>query len=85
MTPNLTAPTTTETQRARLLQALKAGAINTVTARTTLGIMHPAGRILDLIKRGYNISTRKINITTQQGFYHKGIAEYTLHPPEANT
>lgn len=78
-------PTNTQSQRARLLAALKTGPVNTVTARIELGVMHPAGRIFDLIKRGHNISSQRINITTPQGFYHRGIALYRLHPTEDTT
>ena len=43
-------------QRARLLAMLKRGPVSTLAARAA-GIMHPAGRVVELREAGYQIHT----------------------------
>lgn len=51
------------------------------------GISHPAGRILDLQKRGYVFDTDRITTVDSDGFTHRGVALYTLvsAPGEGDT
>lgn len=46
-----------EAQRSRVLQHLRTGRSLTTLEARELGIMHPAGRIMELRKRGYSIIT----------------------------
>lgn len=43
-----------------------------------MGISHPAGRILDLEKRGFVYETRRITTVDSDGFVHRGVALYKL-------
>lgn len=73
----MTKPTDTHSQQFRLLQALKAGPVNTLEARAYLGVMHPAARIQDLRRRGHEIGCDLITVTFN-GFKHHRIARYRL-------
>lgn len=63
------------TQADRLLNELKkrTQGMSTLEIRAELDIPHPAGRVSDLIKRGYTIQTR---IVHEKG--HKKLARYFL-------
>lgn len=65
-------------QRARLLERLQAGPIDTVTARLELNVLHPAARIQELRADGYNIRTHRRTVEDAQGFKHPGVATYYL-------
>lgn len=69
---------TAAAQRARLLDRLHAGPIDTLTARRELNILHPAGRIDELRNMGYRITTHRITVRDEHGFRHEGIALYAL-------
>ena len=76
--------TSTEAQRARLLARLKAGPIDTITARRELNILMPAARIKELREAGYPIETQRITLIDDHGRNHSGIALYYLRTnPEA--
>ncbi|WP_085695351.1 MULTISPECIES: helix-turn-helix domain-containing protein [unclassified Pseudomonas] len=70
-------------QRARLLERLKAGPIDTFTAVRELNIVRPGARICELRALGHNILTHRVNLTDDQGRRHGGMALYYLstNPP----
>lgn len=65
-------------QRARLLERLQAGPIDTVAARERMNILHPAARIMELRVRGHRILTHRQTIKDAQGFDHPSVAVYHL-------
>lgn len=76
--------TSSEAQRARLLARLKAGPIDTITARRELNILMPAARIKELREAGFPIETQRITLIDDHGRNHSGIALYYLRTnPEA--
>ncbi|MCX7067676.1 MAG: hypothetical protein NTW85_08310 [Methylococcales bacterium] len=46
-----------EAQRTRILEHLRRDSLTTLQAREHLDIMHPAGRVMELRKQGFNIMT----------------------------
>ena len=50
-------PHETETQRARLLEALRAGPVSSVQAITELDVFRPSARIMELRRAGHEILT----------------------------
>lgn len=70
--------TSTHSQRIAILQRLKQGSLSTLEARQ-MGICSPAPRIMELRKKGYDISTTTRDEVDHAGVIHKGIAVYTLH------
>ncbi|WP_430317768.1 helix-turn-helix domain-containing protein [Pseudomonas nitroreducens] len=70
--------TATEAQRARLLNRVMDGPVDTLTARTELNILHPAARIQELRERGYPIKTYLITKTDEHGRKHQRVALYYL-------
>ena len=70
-------------QRARLLQRLKAGPIDTFTAIRELNIVRPGARINELRGMGHKILTHRLTLTDDQGRKHRGMALYYLssNPP----
>ncbi|MFI3219338.1 MAG: helix-turn-helix domain-containing protein [Methylococcales bacterium] len=50
-------PNSNEAQRTRILEWLRGESLTTLQAREHLDIMHPAGRIKELRKLGFNILT----------------------------
>lgn len=64
-------------QQAAILAALMNGPLSTVTAREMLGILHPAGRVMELKRLGYDIQTRKVTLHDSEGRAHS-CAEYAL-------
>lgn len=68
---------TRATQQAAILAALISGPLSTVTAREVLGVLHPAGRVLELKRLGYNIQTLKVTRHDAEGRAHT-CAEYSL-------
>ena len=82
--PNTRNPnnTSASAQRARLLERLESGAVDTITARSELNVMQPAARIKELRDAGHNISTQRITLTDEHDCTHKGVALYYLSQPE---
>jgi len=71
---------TTEAQRARILDyLLNHRALTTLEARHHLNVMHPAARVMELRKRGYNIITNRREDADSQGRLHR-VGEYVLLP-----
>jgi hypothetical protein len=69
--------TKTEAQIQRLLQLLRIRPRHTHELRCA-GISHPAGRILDLLKRGYLIDSGRVTTVDADGFTHVNVALYSL-------
>ena len=72
--PNTRNPNNTSAgdQRARLLEHLEYGSVDTITAR-----------IKELRDAGHEISTQRITLTDEHGRTHKGVALYYLSQSEA--
>ncbi|MBD8898370.1 helix-turn-helix domain-containing protein [Rhodanobacter sp. DHG33] len=70
--------TTTGAQRHRLLAHLKCKAIDTITARRDLNVMHPAMRVKELREAGHPIVTVRISRADTEGRQHHNVALYTL-------
>ncbi|QTT91438.1 helix-turn-helix domain-containing protein [Pseudomonas chlororaphis] len=70
-------------QRARLLERLQAGPIDTFTAIRELNIVRPGARINELRDMGHRIMTERLTLTDDQGRTHRGMALYYLstNPP----
>lgn len=64
-------------QQRLILQALSAGGITSLEAREKHSVLHCAGRILELRKRGWNIVTRKVRRYDAEGRPHS-VALYLL-------
>lgn len=69
--------TSTAAQIARLIELLRRGPRDTHSLRR-FGLSHPAGRVQDLLKRGYDITTARITTVDSDGFSHVGVALYSL-------
>lgn len=54
------------------------GSLTSLEAREMLGILHPAGRVLELRKRGWHIETQSVGGWDAQGRPHKRNALYVL-------
>ncbi|SEO71374.1 helix-turn-helix domain-containing protein [Pseudomonas sp. Snoq117.2] len=70
--------TTTQAQRARLLDALELGPITTIDARSRLNIMMPAARVKELRSLGHPIVTHLRDLYDDQGRRHSRVAVYYL-------
>lgn len=78
-TPDSTAHTTSaEVQRARLLEALKHGPVDTFAARQQLDIAHPAGRVRELRRAGHDISMQMEERASPAGELHR-VGVYSLN------
>jgi hypothetical protein len=66
------------TQRARLLERLQLGPVDTLTARQELNVLHPAARIQELRAAGYPIQTHRQTLEDEHGFKHPAVAVYIL-------
>lgn len=64
-------------QCARLLEALRRAPVTSIEAREAFGLLHPAGRVCDLRKRGYAIDTLWRTDLDAQGRKHR-VAVYVL-------
>lgn len=64
-------------QRTALLAALRDGPVSTVHAREVLGVMHPAGRVLELRRSGHAIVTLRRKVVDADGRAHAS-ASYVL-------
>ena len=73
-----TTPLSTAKQRHAILSYLQSGnRLTTLAAREELGIMHPAARVMELRKAGYNIVTNIRTGPDITGTRHQ-VAEYIL-------
>lgn len=70
--------TTTQAQRARLLDALLDGPITTIEARSRLNIMMPAARVKELRALGHPIVTHLRDLHDDHGRRHSRVAVYYL-------
>lgn len=65
-------------QRQRIFNYLRSGkALTTLEARATLDVLHPAARIMELRRQGWNIETVWTNDLSQAGKIHR-VARYIL-------
>lgn len=71
--------TSTHCQRLFVLAELKKQPCSTLYLRSK-GVCSPAPRILELKKRGYNITKHTTTEADSAGVIHHNIAVYTLHP-----
>lgn len=69
--------TAAEAQRYRLIEALRAGPMNSYELRR-LGIYQVPARILELRRQGHDIITERISITDEEGYLHPQCARYHL-------
>lgn len=69
--------TLTEAQIQRTLAMLKHRPRHTYELRRQ-GISHPAARVMDLVKRGYLITSSRITTVDGDGFTHTRVALYSL-------
>jgi hypothetical protein len=69
--------TATEAQIERLIELLRLAPRNTHELRRH-GVSHPAGRILDLQKRGFLIDSSRVTTVDSDGYSHVGVALYSL-------
>ena len=63
--------TSAEAQRARLLEALQRGPVDTFVARQQLGIAHPAGRVRELRRSGHDIAMALEERVSPAGEFHR--------------
>ena len=71
--------TSSNNQRAIILEALKQSPKTTVQLRHELGIMQPAPRVKELREQGHRINTVRIVSYTPDGIKHSAVAKYVLH------
>lgn len=64
-------------QRARILAALRVSPISTLDARTSLDVLHPAARVMELRGEGYPIATHWATAENGAGRPHR-VAKYVL-------
>jgi Helix-turn-helix domain len=64
-------------QRMRMADCLRIGPVTTLAARSKLDILHPAGRVLEMRKAGWNIVTEWVLEPTDCGKLHR-VAKYVL-------
>lgn len=69
--------TKTEAQIERLLEMLRTNPRHTHELRKA-GISHPAGRVKDLIGRGYCVDSCRTRTVDSDGFIHVRVALYEL-------
>lgn len=73
-------PSNVTSQRKRLLDAFRLwGYVTTVRARQELDVLHPAARIQELRRMGYQIDTYWTSEATLLGQRHR-VARYVLQP-----
>lgn len=69
-------PAETAQQRTRLLEALQKAPVTTLQARNGYDVLHPAARIQELRRKGYNIQTHRERVDTGKGLHT--VAKYVL-------
>lgn len=68
-----------DTQRARLIAALKVAPLTTYEGRNFLDVYDPASRVLELRTLGWKITTQRVDQRTHaSGVIHKRIGRYVL-------
>ncbi|MCL1476974.1 MULTISPECIES: helix-turn-helix domain-containing protein [unclassified Marinobacter] len=73
-------PLSAAAQRARILDYLQTHRVlTTLQARHLLNVMHPAARVMELRKHGYNIISNWRKDADSEGRFHR-VAEYLLMP-----
>jgi hypothetical protein len=72
-------PNSAQEQRTRLLDSLRQRSISTIEARRELDIMHPAARIMELRRDGYQIEKITVDERSDCDQLHK-VARYILIP-----
>lgn len=65
-------------QQHRILEALTMRPHTSYELRK-LGCYQANTRILELRRKGYNISTERVSIRDDEGYRHDGVGLYTLH------
>lgn len=73
-----------ESQRMRLLAALRNRSLTTLDARRELDVLHPAMRILELRRKGHDIRTVWTTQATDAGIKHR-VARYVLRMGGGNS
>jgi hypothetical protein len=68
-------------QRQRILKWLASAPLTTLQARHYLDILHPAGRIMELRKRGHKIQMVWVDDISESGKFHR-VAKYILYTDE---
>ncbi|MBI4804619.1 MAG: helix-turn-helix domain-containing protein [Desulfovibrio sp.] len=71
------AANTSDAQRKRLLEVLRNRSLTTLEARRELDVLHPAARVMELRKQGYDIQTIRVPDLTSEGRAHN-VARYIL-------
>ncbi|WP_343654541.1 helix-turn-helix domain-containing protein [Paraburkholderia caribensis] len=67
-----------EAQRGRVLEFLRRhGSLSTLDARHLIDVLHPAARVMELRRNGYEIATVWSHETTPEGGKHR-VARYHL-------
>ncbi|VWB88185.1 hypothetical protein BLA6993_05493 [Burkholderia lata] len=61
----------------RVLEYLKADGQTTYSLRSK-GISHPAQRIKELVRLGYQICSHRVSAVDSDGFLHANVARYSL-------
>ena len=81
--PKFSGASATEVQLATLIALLSRRPHHTHELRAC-GISHPAGRVRDLIERGYVIESSRVTTVDSDAFTHHGVAMYSLvaDPPQ---
>lgn len=69
-------------QRAIVLRALRAGPVSSLEIRERLGVLHAAGRVMELRKQGFKIATQSTTVADADGRSHR-CALYVLMRQEA--
>lgn len=69
-------------QRCAILKALQEGPLSSIVARESLGVVHPAGRVMELRRQGYPIVTHKAWTHDAEGRQHLA-GFYTLEVSHA--
>lgn len=69
--------TSCEAQRGRILKALELRPHSSYELRK-MGCYQAPTRIIELRRKGFNITTERISIWDDEGYRHDGIALYTL-------
>lgn len=64
-------------QRARILAALRVAPLSTLDARSSLDVLHPAARVMELRSEGHSIVTHWTTADNGEGRPHR-VAKYEL-------
>lgn len=72
-------PNSAQEQRSRMLECLRQRPVSTLEAGRELDILHPAARVMELRRDGYQIATIRTSERTDCGRLHR-VARYLLNP-----